>query len=248
MSKQPRIIPSPGNTPNTKADVLAVFQTLQAGGVAIVPTEVGYGFMASSTEAISRAFAAKKRKPGHAQGLIGGYELHRQLHVLSDEKFEMSRVLIEDLDMGLGIIAPFKADHPLIQKAFTADTLDRTTKNGTMAMYVGGSAFLTELNRLNWEAGQLMVGSSANLTGSGQKFRVEDIEDEVKEAADLIVDYGLQRYHVYDRPSILMDFGATPPKVVRKGSCYELLRERMKKFWGIELEEDGVWDRRESEK
>lgn len=81
-----------------------------------------------------------------------------------------------------------------------------------------------------------MVGSSANLSGGGQKFRVEDIEDEVKEAADLIVDYDLQRYHVYGRASLIMDFGQM--KALRMGSCYELFRERMWKFWGVDLPED----------
>jgi hypothetical protein len=52
-----------------------------------------------------------------------------------------------------------------------------------------------------------MVRSSANVTDNGQKFRMEDIEDEDKEVADLIVDYGLQRYHIYERASIGMDFG-----------------------------------------
>ncbi|OKL57551.1 hypothetical protein UA08_07136 [Talaromyces atroroseus] len=243
MPKQTRIIPSPGEVPNTKRDALAVFETLKAGGVAIVPSEVGYGLMASSAEAIDRAFAAKKRKPGHAQGLIGSFELHRDLHIMSDEKFEMTRVLTDDMDMGIGIVAPYKADHPLIQNAVTLETLEKTTKNGTLAMFVGGGSLLREICRLNYEAGQLMVGSSANLTGQGQKFRVEDIEEDIKEVADLIVDHGLQRYHVYGRASIVMDFDEM--KILRKGSCYELFRDRMKKFWGVELEEDEVWDRQD---
>lgn len=110
------------------------------------------------------------------------------------------------------------------------------SQGGTIAMFVGGGSLLTEICRLNHDAGQLMVGSSANVTGMGQKFRVEDIEDDVKEVADLIVDYGLQRYHVYGRASIVMDFGKMI--VVRMGSCYELFRERMRKFWGVELPED----------
>ncbi|OBT90760.1 hypothetical protein VE02_00680 [Pseudogymnoascus sp. 03VT05] len=108
-------------------------------------------------------------------------------------------------------------------------------------MFISSSSLLKEICRLNYDSGQLMVGSSANMSGGGQKFRVEDIEDEVKEAADLIVDYGLQRYHVYGRASLIMDFGQM--KVLRMGSCYELFcyelfRERMRRFWGVDLPED----------
>lgn len=171
-----------------------------------MPTEVGYGLVTSSTEAIQKAFSAKKRRPGHAQGAIGSYDLHRQLHVLPEEKLDMIRVLHQDLDMSFGIVAPFRSEHPILQQ-LTPGTMANTTNNGTLGIYVGKSSLLMELGRLNDEAGQLMLGSSANLTGTGQKFRVEDVDPELKEAADIIVDYGLQRYHIYGgRPSTIIDF------------------------------------------
>ncbi|PWY68512.1 hypothetical protein BO94DRAFT_540190 [Aspergillus sclerotioniger CBS 115572] len=233
-----KTIPRPGHLPNTTSDAQQVFQVLQSGGIVIVPTEVGYGLMASSVEAIEKAFTAKQRRPGHPHGLIGSYELHQELHILEPEKFHMTRVLTQDLDMGVGIVAPYNPDHPIMAN-FTPQTLANIVKNGKIGMFVGGGSLNREICRLNYEAGQVMVGSSANLTGRGQKFRVEDIEDEIKEVADLIVDYGLQRYHVYGRASILVDFEEM--KVLRMGSCYELFRERMSRFWGVELPEDPVY-------
>ncbi|KAF2813638.1 uncharacterized protein BDZ99DRAFT_460811 [Mytilinidion resinicola] len=230
-----KIIPEPGGLPNAKNDASRAFEVLKAGGVVIAPTEVGYGLLAASTEAVQKAFAAKKRKPGHAQGVIGTYQLHRELHILDEKRFEMTRVLTHDLDMSFGVVAPFRADHPRLRQ-LTSETLANCTKNETLGMFVGGGSFLLELGRLNDEDGQIMLGSSANLTGRGQKFRVEDIENEIKEAADLIVDYGLQRYYTYGRASINFDFGNM--KVLRMGSCYELFRERMAKFWGVKLPED----------
>ncbi|PYH35859.1 L-threonylcarbamoyladenylate synthase [Aspergillus neoniger CBS 115656] len=234
----PKKIPFPGHFPNTISDAQRVFNVLQIGGIAIVPTEVGYGLLASSVEAIERSFAAKQRRPGHAHGLIGSYELHHELHILDAERFNMTRVLTQDLDMGLGIVAPYRPEHPILAK-FTPKTLANVVKDDTIAMFVGGGSLLREICRLNYEAGQVMVGSSANLSGRGQKFRVEDIEEEILEVADLIVDYGLQRYHVYGRASIVMDFREM--RVLRMGSCYELFRERMRRFWGVELPEDPVF-------
>ena len=234
-SFQSKIIPKPGDPPNVKRDALRVFEILNGGGIAICPTEVGYGLLASSSGAIAKAFSAKKRRLGHPQGVVGCYALHRDLHILPDERFEMTRVLTDDLDMSMGIVAPYRANHPIWDQV-TGDTRRNVTKDGRLAMHVGGGSFLNELTRLNYEAGQLMIGSSANLTGSGQKFRVEDIEDEIKNVASIIVDYGLQRYHIYGRPSINMDFENM--QILRMGSCYELFRERMMKFWGIALPED----------
>ncbi|KAB8258530.1 hypothetical protein BDV32DRAFT_151347 [Aspergillus pseudonomiae] len=238
MTLQEKLIPTPGTPPNAHKDALGVFQALQEGGIAIVPTEVGYGLIASSSEAITRAFHAKKRRPGHTQGIIGNYDVHRALHTLPAERFEMTKTLTHDLDMSLGVIAPYRPDHLLLQ-GMSAETLEKTTKDGNMAIHVGGGSLLLEVVRLHYEVGQVVVGSSANVTGGGQKFRVQDIEEEILEAADIVVDYGLQRYHVYGRASILYDFGEM--RVVRMGACYELFRERMKRFWGVELEEDPVY-------
>ncbi|PIG69444.1 hypothetical protein AARAC_005260, partial [Aspergillus arachidicola] len=179
MTLQTKLIPTPGTPPNVHNDALKVFQTLQEGGIAIVPTEVGYGLIASSSEAITRAFHAKTRRPGHTQGIIGNYDVHKALHILPEERFNITKVLTHDLDMSLGIIAPYESDHPLLQ-GMSAETLEQTTKDGNMAIHV-------------------VVGSSANVTGKGQKFRVQDIEEKILEAADIVVDYGLQRYHVYWR-------------------------------------------------
>ncbi|KAH7131071.1 hypothetical protein EDB81DRAFT_905921 [Dactylonectria macrodidyma] len=83
--------------------------------------------------------------------------------------------------------------------------------------------------------------SSANLTGTGQKYCVEDIDPEIIGAADLIVDYGLQRCHVYGgRASTIIDFEHM--EVLRVGSSYELLRERLMKYWGVALPMDPLFD------
>lgn len=40
-----------------------------------------------------------------------------------------------------------------------------------------------------------VLGSSANRSETGSKFRVEDIDPEARSAADLTIDYGLRRCH-----------------------------------------------------
>lgn len=115
MNFQSKTIPATGNLPNIRADALRIFQVLESGGVVILPTEVGYGLMATSAEAIERAFAVKRRRPGHAQGLYGTYELHRTLHLLDEKRYEMTRVLVEELDMSLMVVAPYDNNHYLLQ-------------------------------------------------------------------------------------------------------------------------------------
>ncbi|KAH8881768.1 hypothetical protein GQ53DRAFT_754055 [Thozetella sp. PMI_491] len=241
QTHQTRIIPAPGTVPKVERDAMEAFRVLKAGGVIVVPTDVGYGIMSSSAEGIERAFAAKKRRPGHALGIIGTYRQHAELHILSDNPaenerlFALTRAVTVEVGGTVAFVARYHPSHPRLQQ-FSPQTMDRATKGDTLGIAVPESPFLTELGRLNDEDGQLMVGSSANLSGQGQKCRVEDIEPEVLEAADLIVDYGLQKWHLYGRAGTIFDL--TTMKVLRFGVNYEVFRERMRKWGRLELPED----------
>ncbi|KAF2096433.1 hypothetical protein NA57DRAFT_58348 [Rhizodiscina lignyota] len=227
--------PQPGTRPDFKADAARVCDCLLSGGIAIVPTEQGYGLLASDPAAIERSFAAKQRKHGHPLGIIGNYGLSRQIHILPAERHEMVRVWNQEFDMSIGVVGPYRHDHPLLTSSLDEETLLKHTKSGTLGMFVGGSPILKEVVNLVLSKGRLVLGSSANLTGTGQKFRVEDVEDAVKDAVDIIIDYGLQRAHVYGVGSMNIDFENL--KVLRFGSCYEMFRDYMSRFWDVELPE-----------
>ncbi|KAI1359762.1 DHBP synthase RibB-like alpha/beta domain-containing protein [Xylaria arbuscula] len=236
----PRIIPAPGVLPNYKRDAQEAFEVLKAGGVIIIPTDFGYGLMSASNEAIERSFKAKNRVEGHTLGAIGTFNTFKKLCTLPDEKFEMIRVLNQDMDQAFNVVAPLQTapeDHPLL-KHLDPENLKRVTKDKTIGINIGESPFMRELGRLNDEAGQLMVGSSANLTGTGQKLRVQDLEEQVYESADLLVDYGLQRYHRYQRSGTIIDVESM--RILRIGAGYEIFRERVKQWWGYDLIPDPV--------
>jgi len=137
--------------------------------------------------------------------------LHRSLHDLPPARFEVTRVLVEELDSVLAVVAPFHRDHPRLAH-LGPDTLARITRGDTLGIALPEGPFLRELGRL-----------------------VDDIEAEVRDCADLIVDYGLQRYRLYQRPGI--NFDLANMQVTRYGACYELFRGRMKKWFDVDLPE-----------
>lgn len=70
----------------------------------------------------------------------------------------------------------------------------------------------------------------------GTKFRVEDIQQPILDAVDLVIDYGLRKYHLYRRSSTIIDFSTM--EVVRIGTCYELISDIMVTQFGITLPAD----------
>jgi tRNA A37 threonylcarbamoyladenosine synthetase subunit TsaC/SUA5/YrdC len=228
----PRTIPEPGKVPNVSQDALQAYQTLKSGGVIIAPTDVGYALITSTQAGINRIFAAKGRRRDHNIGIIGTYQQHREIHLLPESKFEMTRVLTEDMGMIVGIIAKFDSKnlHPRLA-ALDKDTLAQVTKGDTVSIAVPEGPFLRELGRLcdADPEGMLMFGTSANLTGQGQRFRVEDVEPAVVACVDLVVDYGLQKWHVYGRGGV--NFDAENMQVLRMGAGYEIFRERILRWF-----------------
>jgi tRNA A37 threonylcarbamoyladenosine synthetase subunit TsaC/SUA5/YrdC len=170
------------------ADAKRVFEVLCNGGIAIIPVDVGYAICAGDSIALERAFITKQRKPHKRHAMIGSYMLHRDIHTLPPREAGMCKLIVHDLNLPLGLVAPFKEEHPMI-KRLGAETLARSSVEGTLAMLVNGGLLMDELARLSFESGRPIMGSSANLTGKGTKAYVEDIEPEILSAADIIINY-----------------------------------------------------------
>lgn len=218
-----------------KNDAQAVFQVIRNGGIAIIPSNVGYGIVASDPEALRRIFVAKKRQPHKRHAMIGSYELHKQIHDLPSRQAEMVRLLTVDLDIPVGVVAPYRPDHPIIQN-IPQDLLDQSSIAGTMAMLVNGGKLQEELSMFATNAGLPLLGSSANLTGEGTKVAVEDIEPEIKAVADIIIDYGRQKYS-YPRPSSTM-INFKDLRVLRFGACYSVIQDVVSRYYGIRFPDD----------
>ncbi|PKY09395.1 hypothetical protein P168DRAFT_315402 [Aspergillus campestris IBT 28561] len=188
-------------------DAQRVFDVLRNGGLAIIPANVGYGLVACDAEALDRLFTVKRRKPHKKHAMIGSFALQEAIHVLPPERQSMVRLLTVDLDLPLGVVAPFRPDHPLVRKLGNA-TLSKSTVDETLSMLVNGGGLQEELSRLTTAAGLPLMGSSANISGTGTKVVVEEIEPEVRAAANIIIDYGRQRYSYPRASSTMIDFGS----------------------------------------
>jgi tRNA A37 threonylcarbamoyladenosine synthetase subunit TsaC/SUA5/YrdC len=218
-----------------EADIGRVWAVLRAGGIAICPNTVGYGIWGGSPEALERIYRTKERGPHKRNAFITDETGQREIHDLDRRKQDMIECVTVDHDLPMGVIAPFRPEHPLIKKIEPA-LLRASTANGTIGMLLNGGAMHTAIGRLSREALHPVFGSSANLSGTGTKFLLEDVQPELRAIADIELNYGLRRYHRYQRSSTIINF--TDMSVLRMGSCYDLICDVLKRHFGVDLPAD----------
>ncbi|PWY88850.1 hypothetical protein BO94DRAFT_534744 [Aspergillus sclerotioniger CBS 115572] len=220
---------------NVHRDAQRVFEVLQNKGIALIPGSIGYGLVASDPTALDKLFSTKRRKPHKKHAMIGNYALHQEIHILPPREESIVKTLTIDLDVPVGVAAPFRPEHPIIRN-LGPELLSRCTHDGTLSMLVNGGPFQEELIKLCHEANMPVLGSSANISGSGMKVRIEDIEPEIVAAADIVVDYGKRTFSEPRASSTIINF--RDMKLVRYGACYDVIQDVLKKFYGIEFPED----------
>lgn len=227
--------PYQSERPDVMGDARRTADILAGGGVAIVPGDVGYGIMASNSEAMLRMFHTKRRGSHKRHAMIGSWDLHDELHIMSPRTEDMVNAITKDFDLPLGVISHFRRDHPILRDLDMA-TIEASSVEGTMSLLLNAGSFMKALIPITHAMNMPVMGSSANLTGTGTKFLVDDIQQEVQDIADIVVDYGLGKYYQYRRSSTLIDF--TKMEVVRVGACYELICGIMLRYFDVELPPD----------
>lgn len=216
-------------------DVARVLNVVYGGGIAIIPLDVAYAIIGHRPQAIRGIFDAKQRSYEKPSGMFGNWQMSRDIHLLPDEKHDMVRTIIEEERLPFSVVAPFREDHPIFAKV-DSFVLDSSTKAGTLDMLLNAGIVHDEVARQSYERLAPIFGSSANTSLKGSKYRLGDIEERVREAAAIEVDYGLSKYaNDEGRSSTIIDFRDF--SVVRVGVCFDRLQAAFKTRFGVTLEQ-----------
>lgn len=222
--------------PDIEGDRRRLWDVLVNGGIAIVPSDLGYGFWTASAEATQRILQTKQRGEHKRQGMIMGRTLSTEIHVLDQRKRDIIDCVTQDYDLPLGVIATFRPEHPFMQKIDSYLMKVGTARGMTSSAMNAGGPFHAHIAELSRQHLLPIFGSSANITGKGTKFRVQDIEPEVLAIADLVLDYGLRRAHSYLISSTQINFETM--EVSRIGAYYEIISDVLKRHFDMDLPPD----------
>lgn len=221
--------------PDIAGDARRAVDAVKAGGVVIFPTDVGYAGTGGCEAALTRFFRAKGRGAHKRNAMLGSLALQQDVHIPDARADQMIRCLVEDYDLPVSAIGPYRPDHPLLRRLGDA-ALSASTEGGTLAILMNVGPLEAEMVRLASNEGQPLFGSSANLTGTGTKFVHTDLQPEIRACAELVIEYGRVKFHQYRRSSTMIDFRTM--EVVRIGSCYELISDVLKRHFDVDLPAD----------
>jgi len=154
----------------------AAFDVLQNDGTVVLPSKLGYGFLAISSKAVERLYDLKDRPKTKPSGILATPTIFK---AITNSRFAEK---VHKLNYPVGILESPVADHPAVIK------LPRITKqNGRVAFFFHMDPFFEELADHAWEHGELITITSANKAGTGNCMRYDDIHPDIKAGADLII-------------------------------------------------------------
>ena len=216
-----------------RQDARHAFRILKSGGVVVLPFDVSYAIFGHTSRAVERIYALKNRPSTKPNGVVGNWDIFSEVMVTTSRDRDLVACIIKDHDLPLSIVAPFRADHEWLQQA-EFGAMRRSSKEGTMDLLLNAGAIQDELARLSWESCTPLFGSSANVSLTGSKFELADVEPVLKAGADLTLGYGRSKYaNPYLIGSTIIELPSW--RVLRFGGCYEQQAQIIKKHFGVDM-------------
>jgi tRNA A37 threonylcarbamoyladenosine synthetase subunit TsaC/SUA5/YrdC len=223
-------------TPSARSvaiDVERLWACLEANGAAIVPLDVAYAMCAMTTVGVQKIFTAKQRSYDKPSGMLGDVRLSRELHIMDDWKHDLVDALVAKDGIPFSVVAPYREEHPMFARV-EPFVMKSSSMAGTLDMLLNAGVMHDEIASQAWARQAPVFGSSVNTSLSGSNYRYEDIDEAVREAADIYFDYGTSRYENDEgHSSTIIDFRRFT--VVRKGVIYDQVESAFARR-GVRLE------------
>jgi tRNA A37 threonylcarbamoyladenosine synthetase subunit TsaC/SUA5/YrdC len=219
--------------PIIQADALKAFRIMKAGGVAVLPLSVSYAIFAHTARGVERTFELKQRVQTKPNGVIGNWDIFADVMEVEARDRDLVSCITRDHNLPLSVIAPFRRDHDWL-RTVEFGALRRATKGNTMDLLINAGSLHNELARMSWESATPLMGSSANVSLTGSKFTLDEVQESLRNGCDIVLDYGRSPYaNPHAIGSTIIELPGW--RVLRFGGCYEQQAAIIEKQFGVAL-------------
>ncbi len=204
-----------------ETDASLVYATLQAGGLALVPTDVGYGLVAMEEPAVRRIYALKGRPASKPCVTVANAAIVAQVAQPIDGATlewlaEVTRLSPLAIVARLARSALIDAMSPYVR--------GQATTEETIALFYSAGRLVERVAELALADGKLVLGSSANLSGTGNNYSFAEVPDVMRDGADLALDRG-PVWYVNEQRLATTILDLTSGRFLRKGIQYARIAE-----------------------
>jgi tRNA A37 threonylcarbamoyladenosine synthetase subunit TsaC/SUA5/YrdC len=174
------------------SDAQRAYHVLRCGGIVLLPTDVGYGLVACSDAAIGRIYELKGRPAAKPCVTVANA-------AILDDVAELADARLREWTLGVARTSPIavinrvRPESRLLAR-LSPFALGQATTNGTIATFLNAGALVSEIAELALADDRIVVGSSANLASTGNRYRLAEVPAVIRDAVDLVIDGGDARY------------------------------------------------------
>jgi tRNA A37 threonylcarbamoyladenosine synthetase subunit TsaC/SUA5/YrdC len=181
-----------------------VVDVIQNGGLALVPFGVAYAFLTGSRAPLGRIYELKLRPPHKACPILVSWDdFVDAAQAAPDDLARIQRVVEAGLPLGVLVKPDWNSS---MVRSIPQDCLELLSNNGRLGLFMNMGGMSRELLEAASTAGVRLFGSSANLSGTGNSFSLEDVPDSIVKAMDIVCDAGTCTFANPDRlPSSIVD-------------------------------------------
>jgi tRNA A37 threonylcarbamoyladenosine synthetase subunit TsaC/SUA5/YrdC len=173
------------------------FEVIRAGGLALIPADIGYGFLGHSLASIEKMYALKDRRFDNPCITVGNLDGIASLALLPDRALLEWLAEISALTT-LAVVVQVKRESPLVA-SLDPWVYEHSSNRGTMAIFLNPGPFVERMVMRAYEAGMILVGSSGNASGTGNNYRFHDVPQVIRDGVDYKFDAGPMRHENEDR-------------------------------------------------
>lgn len=209
-------------TPNEAAE--KVLDVIEDGGLALVPFDVAYAFLAGALEPLKRIYKLKLRPASKACPILASWEHFADIASASpDEIRRIKRVV--DAGLPVGVLAKPNWESTVAQ-AIPEDCVDLLERDGKIGLFLNMGGMSAGLLEAADARGLRIFGSSANISGMGNSFTLDEVPASILDSTDLVCDAGRCTYASSERMAttiVELDTG----EIVRAGILHEEIKKRL---------------------
>ncbi len=213
--------------PSFDQDFERAYQVLRQGGLVLLPTDVGYGLVGCSERAVARIYELKGRSSSKPCVTVANQELLAEVAVLRDERY---RGWLAQISANLPIAVINRVrESSLLLRSTPPEVLAQATSAGTIATFLNAGELVSALGERLRHDQQLLVGSSANLSSTGNNYALAEVPASIRSSVDLEIDHGPARYRNSGRlATTVLDL--TQGTILRKGIHHAFIAASWESF------------------